>query len=395
MNTLVRWSQTSWSARKPLRVMHLGLRGFPNVQGGVENHAENLSLRLAELGCDVEVIFRSPYVPRACRPSLGNIKLVRLWAPRIKGVEALVHTLLGVLRAAWTRPDVLHLHAVGPALFTPLARALGLRVVVTHHVLNYENEKWGFVGRAILRLGERVGMRFANGRIAVSQALADRIERSYRVPVEVIPNGIDDPQKILLTPTLAEFGLLPRRYVLTVARIDQQKRQLDLIEAFARAGRPPWKLAIVGGADYSSKYASAVAQAARNTEGVVLLGRQTGAALAELYTYAGVFALPSTHEGQPIAVLEAMSFGCAAILSDIPAHREIGGASTRFVPIGDVTALAGRLEEIFCATRARRLDGAERERLMKTHDWRQIARRTLDVYLAALPGATGAVRGAH
>jgi glycosyltransferase involved in cell wall biosynthesis len=392
MNRIMRWSETAWSARKPLRVMHLGLRGFPNVQGGVENHAQNLSLRLAELGCEVEVIVRSPYVPRASRPSLRNIRLVRLWSPRIKGVEALVHTLIGVLRAAWTRPDILHLHAVGPALFTPLARALGLRVVVTHHVLNYENEKWGLVGRAILRLGERVGMRFANGRIAVSQALADRIERTYRVPVEVIPNGIDDPQKILLTPTLAEFGLLPRRYVLMVARIDQQKRQLDLIEAFARAGRPPWKLAIVGGADYSSKYASAVAQAARDTDGVVLLGHQTGAALAELYTYAGVFVLPSSHEGQPIAVLEAMSFGCPAILSDIPAHREIGGASARFVPIGDVAVLADRLGEIFCAPRGRRLDAVEHERLMKTHDWRQIARRTLDVYLAALPGATRAVR---
>jgi glycosyltransferase involved in cell wall biosynthesis len=392
MTTLARWSETAWPGEPPLRVTLLGLRGFPNVQGGVENHAQNLSLRLAELGCEVEVIVRSPYVPRASRPSLRNIRLVRLWSPRIKGLEAFLHTFLGVLWAAWTRPDILHIHAIGPALFTPLARAFGLRVVVTHHVLNYENKKWGFAARAILRLGERAGMIFANGRIAVSEALADRMERTYRVPVQVIPNGIDDPQKTLLTPTLAAFGLLPRRYVLTVARIDEQKRQLDLIEAFARAGRPPWKLAIVGGADYSSKYASAVAQAARDADGVVMLGHQTGKALAELYTYAGVFALPSGHEGQPIAVLEAMSYGCPAILSDIPAHREIGGASSRFVPVGDVAALAGRLDETFTATTCRRLDVVERRRLMNTHDWRQIARDTLEVYLTALPGAARAVR---
>jgi len=46
-----------------LRVIMLGLRGFPDVQGGVEAHAEHLCPRLRELGCDVEVIVRSSYMP--------------------------------------------------------------------------------------------------------------------------------------------------------------------------------------------------------------------------------------------------------------------------------------------------------------------------------------------
>ena len=43
-----------------LRVMMLGLRGFPGVQGGVEAHAEHLCPLLRELACDVEVVVR-PY----------------------------------------------------------------------------------------------------------------------------------------------------------------------------------------------------------------------------------------------------------------------------------------------------------------------------------------------
>jgi glycosyltransferase involved in cell wall biosynthesis len=359
----------------------------------VENHAENLAFRLVELGCDVEVIVRSAYVPRTSSRTWRNIRLVRVWSPRIKGVEAFLHTLLGVLRAAWTRPDILHIHAVGPALFTPLARVLGLRVVVTHHVLNYENEKWGPVARSILRLGEYAGMMFAHGRIAVSAALATRMEHTYRVPVRAIPNGIGDPRTMQSTTTLTAFGLQPNHYVLTVARVDEQKRQLDLIEAFSRASRVPWTLAIVGSADYSSDYARAVAQAAHGTDRVIMLGHQSGDALAELYSHAGVFVLPSSHEGQPIAVLEAMSYGCPAILSDIPAHREIGRPGVRFFSVGDVAALASRLDVTFRQPVHQRLDVAEQERLMKTHDWRQIARHTLDVYLAALPGAPRPVRG--
>jgi glycosyltransferase involved in cell wall biosynthesis len=391
MTTIERYYEKVSRPASPLRVTMLGIRGFPNVQGGAENHAQNLSDNLSKLGCDVEVIVRTPHVPKGSSRTFGNIKLVRVWSPRMKGVETFVHTFLGVLRAAWTRPDILHIHSVGPALFTPLARAFGLRVVVTHHLLNYENEKWGRVARAILRLGERAGMTCANGRIAVSAALASRMERAYRVPVRTIPNGIHNPQKTQSTAILDAFDLEPGHYALTVARIDEQKRQLDLIAAFARAARRPWKLAIVGGADYSSEYARAVAQAARETADVVLLGHQTGEALAELFTHAGVFVLPSSHEGQPIAVLEAMSYGCPTILSDIPPHREIGASNSEFVRVGDIAELAERLAATFRAGTGRRLDGVEREGLMRNHDWGQIARHTLEVYVAALPEGRASV----
>ena len=300
------------------------------------------------------------------------------------GVETVVHTFLGVLWSAWTRPDILHIHSVGPALFTPLARAFGLRVVVTHHLANYENKKWGPIGRLILRLGERVGMSFADGRIAVSAVLGERMQRTYRVPVVIIPNGVGRPRKLRSTKVLTAFGLEPARYVLTVARLDEQKRQLDLIKAYARIPSPPWKLALVGGADYASVYARAVVQAASATADVVLLGRQTGEALSELYTHAGVFVLPSSHEGQPIAVLEAMSYGCPTILSDIPPHREIGASNAQFVPVGDITALAQRLMATFDVEPSRRLDAGEQERFMKNHDWQEIARRTVGVYQTAL-----------
>jgi glycosyltransferase involved in cell wall biosynthesis len=368
----------------PLRVTMLGIRGFPNVQGGAENHAQHLAAGLLELGCEVEVIARSPYIPKGSSRTIAGIRLVRLWSPRLKGVEAFVHTFIGVLRAAVARPDILHIHSVGPALFTPLARALGLRVVVTHHLANYEAKKWGRIARSILRLGERAGMRYANGRIAVSAGLASRMKRTYGVPVVVIPNGIGSPRRLQSTTVLRSFGLEPRRYVLTVARIDEQKRQLDLIDAFARLGETAWKLAIVGDNDYASEYGRAVARAAAQTAGVVLLGYQTGEALAELYTHAGLFVLPSSHEGQPIAALEAISYRCPVILSDIPAHREIATSSAELVRVGDVATLARRLKAR-CAARAYRDPGLiEHQGFIRNHDWREIAERTLDVYLSAL-----------
>jgi glycosyltransferase involved in cell wall biosynthesis len=362
----------------------LGLRGFPNVQGGVERHVENLARELTGLGCNVEAILRSPYVGKNADRSWQGVKLSRMWSPRIKGLEPFVHTFLGVLRAAWTRPDILHIHGIGPAFFTPLGRMLGLNVVVTHHMANYENEKWNGFARAILRLGERAGMVLSQGRIAVSPSLAERMRHAYNVSIRAIPNGIDPPLRVQSSPILQALGLTPKRYLLTVARIDQQKRQLDLIAAFAQLNRPDWKLVLVGGADYQGDYARTVEDSARSTPGVIMLGVRSGAELAALYTNAGAFVLPSSHEGQPIAVLEALSYGCAVVLSDIPAHREIRAAGARYFPPGDVAALTDQLDATCEDAPRRTRDDGERARIIKTHNWRRIAEETLAVYEAAL-----------
>jgi glycosyltransferase involved in cell wall biosynthesis len=391
MNTIAQPRLIEGQQQRALRVTMLGIRGFPNVQGGAEKHVENLACALTDLGCDVEAIVRSGYVAKNQPARWHNIKLTRVWAPRVTGVEAFVHTFLGVLRAARDRPDILHIHAIGPAFFTPLARALGLRVVVTCHSRNYEHKKWGRLGRSILRLGERGGMAFANGRIAVSDGLANYLTQSHRMPVVTIPNGIDLPHRITSTATLQTFGLTPGRYLLMVARLDDDKRQRDLITAFSRLQQPEWKLALVGGADYSSAYAHEVADAAAQTPGVILLGHQSGQALAELYTQAGAFVLPSRFEGQPIAVLEAASYGLPVILSDIAAHRELAIPHARYFAVGDVAVLADHLAAVCAAPASGRLDDAERARLLAAHDWHSIAQRTLTAYCDALSGKPSGV----
>ena len=369
-------------ARPGLRVTMLGLRGFPNVQGGVERHVENLARELVRLGCSVDVIMRSPYVVRNAEPHWQGIRISRLWSPRAKGIEPFVHTFLGVLRAAWMRPDILHIHGIGPAFFTPLGRMLGLNVVVTHHMANYENEKWNGAGKMILRFGEWMGMRLSHGRIAVSQSLAERMSKAHGVNVRTIPNGIDPPLRVAPDPVLQTFGLTRGRYFLVVARIDEQKRQLDAIAAFAQLKQSGWKLILVGGADYKSDYAREVEAAARAVPGVIMPGVQIGKELAALYTGAGAFVLPSSHEGQPIAVLEALSYGCAVVLSDIAPHREINADGARYFTPGDIDALAVQLG--MASKGERPSDDAEQARILSAHNWTRIAESTLEVYRAAL-----------
>jgi glycosyltransferase involved in cell wall biosynthesis len=218
-----------------LRVMMLGFRGFPGVQGGVEAHAEHLCQLLRELDCDVEVVVRSAYVPHDRGNEWKGVRYLRIWSPKSRALETIVHSFLGVLAAAWRRPQVLHIQAIGPALMAPLARLLGLHVVVTHHGPDYNREKWGRFAKTVLRTGEAWGMRFCNRRIVISRTIRNLIRDKYGLESYVIPNGVDLPELPSSTSALQTFGLTQGRYVLTVSRMVPEKRHKDLIAAYATA----------------------------------------------------------------------------------------------------------------------------------------------------------------
>lgn len=365
----------------------LGLRGFPGVQGGVETHAEHLCPLLAEMGCDVTVLVRSPYQPRDVGRTWRGVKFVPLWAPRSKGLEAILHSLLGVLYAAVKRPDILHIQAIGPAIMTLPARLLGLRVVVTHHGPDYDRQKWGRFAKWVLQTGERFGMRWSNARIVISEVIRSLVRGKHGRESTLVPNGVVLPALPDTAAAPSAFGLEPGRYVLLVSRLVPEKRHLDLIEAFRRAALPGWKLAIVGASDHPDAYVRQVLDAAAATPGVVCTGLQTGLSLRELYAHAGIFVLPSSHEGLPIAMLEALSYGLPVIASDIPANVEVGLPAAHYFPLGDVEALVVRLREFAAQPLTFEAREARRAWVSERYDWRDIARRTLAVYEAVASGS--------
>lgn len=369
-----------------MKIMMLGLRAFPEVQGGVETHAEHLCPLLVKLGCDVTVLTRSPYQSELIGREWQGVKFKPLWAPKTKGLEAILHSFIGVLYAAVKRPDILHIQAIGPGLMTLLARLFGLRVIVTHHGPDYERQKWGRFARLVLKMGERFGMRWSNGRVVISNVIKDLVRDKHGVSSALIPNGVVLPQLPSSTVALNQFGLDSERYILLVGRLVPEKRHLDLIDAFVKAAIPGWKLVIVGGSDHPDSYQTAMVNRAVVTPNVVMTGFQKGLALRELYAHAGLFVLPSSHEGLPIVMLEALSFGLPVIASDIPANLEVGLSRENYFPLGDTDALATKIKEHV----ANPMGPGEREFVRQwvagRYNWQHIAEKTAQLYRQVIKG---------
>lgn len=375
-----------------MHVMVLGLRGFPNVQGGVETHASYLYPRVVKEGVDVEIIARAPYLPEE-QVEWEGVRFTRLWSPQSTGLEAMLHSVLGVFYAGVKRPDLLHIHAIGPSIVTPLARLLGIKVVTTHHGPDYDREKWGKFARWLLRTGEKMGAKFSQRSIVISDVIAQILKRNYAVDSTNIPNGVELPELEPPGETLQALDVAAKRYVLLVSRLVPEKRHLDLIEAFERADMEGWKLVLVGGIDGKDSYTAEVKQAADQSQAVVLAGFQTGQALAEIYSNAGIFVLPSSHEGLPIALLEALSYGLPIVASDIPAHLEIDIPDESYFPLGDVEALSRRLIAHESSAGDKEAADARRQFVAQYYNWDAITKSTVSVYRDVIKGVKYAPAG--
>ncbi|WP_207773791.1 glycosyltransferase family 4 protein [Rhizobium rhizogenes] len=371
-----------------VRICVIGLRGVPGVPGGIETHVEQLVPGLAERGADVHVYARQNYVAGEVPYVWRGVTVHPTWAPSNTRLEAIVHTLLALFKARRLKPDIVHIHAVGPSLVAPLARLMGMKVVFTHHGYDYDREKWNTLEKKVLRLGEWAGMRFAHGRIVVAKHIADAMQAKFHRNVHFIPNGVQIDIEAADDTVLDEFGLTKGRYVLLVARLVVEKRQMDLIEAFLHADMPDTKLVLVGGGDARSDYAEKLRARAKSHSNIVLTGSQSGARLGGLFANAGLFVLPSSHEGMPIALLEALAYGLPILASNIEANLSLELDAESYFPLGDVPALSQamqkKLSDRKMPAQASVDVGEMGSKIMARYNWTTICEQTASLYLSVL-----------
>jgi len=356
-----------------MKLVITGTRGIPNIVGGVETHCEKLYPYIAAEGFDVTVVRRTRYVQDALTEYKG-VKLCDIKTPQNKSFEAIVHTL----KAVWTakfrlKADAVHIHAIGPAMVVPLARLLGLRAVFTHHGFDYDRAKWGKIAKFMLRLGERLGCGFANEVIVISEVINSFIKQKYnRQNAHLIYNGVPRPNFVSDTSFLTEWGIEPKKYIFAMGRFVPEKNFHQLIDVYSTHFSTDVQLVISGDADFEDEYSRRLKQQAKD-KGVILTGFVRGEKLQSLLTHARAFVLPSSHEGLPISLLEAMSYGLPVLASNIRANLEIGLPSENYFELNNTEDMSEKLRSLL-------LNGVKTAYQMEKYDWKKIAEQTINVY---------------
>jgi glycosyltransferase involved in cell wall biosynthesis len=388
-----------------MRVVMLGHKGLPARSGGVERHVQELSLRLARLGVQVTSYDRKWYVlPRSRQggttPSYeqegaGGRKIRHRWSYGIntKHLDAITHTFTALFLCWRDRPDIIHIHGVGPSLLIPLARLLHprARIIATFHCVDRLHEKWGIVSRAMLRFGEWMMCRTAHRVIAVSETIGRYCRVTYHTKADVIPNGVTIPRAVS-PQLLAAYALTPFQYVLMVTRFVPHKNIHVAIEAYRALNdthptlAAAYPLIIAGGSSWTDAYSRSLKDAAKDVPNVRFIGEVYGDALLALQQYAATHLSIASIEGMSIALLEAAACARPVIVSNIPENIEVTQKIAPTVKPGHVTQLIQALIALLHASQEDRdrIGAALRERVRERYDWERIAIKTKSTYEDAI-----------
>lgn len=310
-----------------MKIAVIGAKGLPPKQGGIEHYCAEVYPRMVAQGHSVDLFARSSYTDYRWFETYDfqGVRVITLPSLPLRGVDAFITSALGAICASGKHYDIIHFHALGPALFTWIPRiSCSSKIVVTCQGLDWQRAKWGTISTALIKSGEKAAVRCAHGIVVVSEALGSYFSQTYGRETVYIPNAPagyakSDPS----FPFGTKLGLKQGRYMLFVGRLVPEKRADLLIEAFQKLKPAGWKLVFAGGVSDTTSFTSAMYEMASGNPDVIFAGELRGERLAEIVRGAGLFTLPSDLEGLPLAMLEGMREGIPVLASDIPPHQQL------------------------------------------------------------------------
>lgn len=371
-------------ADRKLNIAMLGHKRIPSREGGVEIVVEELSTRMVERGHQVTCYNRKGHhvsgseFDSAKREEYKGVRIVPVWTLDKKGLAAMTSSLAAAHKAAWSKADVVHIHAEGPAAMCWLPKLHKKKVIVTIHGLDWQRAKWGGFATKYIKFGEKQAVKKADEIIVLSRGVQDYFQNEYNRKTVFIPNGVNRPVIREAEEIKKLWGLEKDSYVLFLGRIVPEKGLRYLVDAWKNV-KTYKKLVIAGGSSDTNEFLEELKNSAG--EEVIFTGFQQGKVLEELYSNAYIYTLPSDLEGMPLSLLEAMSYGNCCLVSDIPECTEVVENKAEIFQKGNTEDLRSKLQEL--------LDNFEKVNLFKNesadyicnkYNWDIVVEKTLEIY---------------
>lgn len=369
------------------------------VWGGGEKQFYEISRRVAKRGHDVAVLTcRFPGQP--IEDIIDGVEVRRVGLTREPWTGSARKTLPPILSyilktatlALQLNPDVVHCNTYFPVYPGEVATCLkGMPLVSTFHdiyglrgwIESQKSAVWGFFGH----LATIIAARLPHSKIISVSPQCKRKLVDLGVPenkITVIPNGVDiklfDSVRVEKVP----------HQILYVGRLVNFKHVDWLIEAFAHILReiPDAKLKIVGQGPERGNLESLVRKLGLQDKVTFTGTTPTYEAVARHYNESEVFVLPSTVEGEAIALKEAMTARLPVIAMNVAGSGVLSlvqeGENGFLLEPRRPELIANRLVQLLQDEKLRKEMGETGRKFVEKYDWDIIADRVLEIYREAM-----------
>ena len=230
-----------------------------------------------------------------------------------------------------------------------------------------------------------------HGRIAVSNAARDFVNRYFPAEYRIIPNGIELEHFAADVPPIEEF-CDDKLNILFVSRLEKRKGLGYLLDAYEKIKDefPNTRLIVVGSGnnrrqDYR-KYAHE-----KNLKDVAFVGPVSYQGMPRYYRTADIFCAPATgNESFGIILLEAMAASKPIIASNIDGYSEVvsDGVDGLLVEPQDEDALAQALRKLLSDKSLREQLGAGGRAKVEDYSWERVSQRVMSFYEELVNGTT-------
>ena len=151
-----------------------------------------------------------------------------------------------------------------------------------------------------------------------------------------------------------------------------------LIEAFKQIDTDK-KLVIAGGASHTNDYLEKMKKMASEDKRIIMTGFVQGEELEELYSNCYLYCLPSDIEGMPLSLLEAMSYGCSCLVSDIEENVQVTGEYANIFKKSNVEDLKNVLYNMLCNEKRKKEEISNY--VLEKYNWDLVVQETEKLYI--------------
>ena len=368
-------------ASKRMKIAMFGHKHMLSREGGVEIVVNELAIGMAARGHKVICYDRSTSHVAGSeldkRRKYKNVKIIPVWTIEKKGLAAMTSSLAAAWKAMWSKADVVHIHAEGPAAMCLLPKLRHKKVIVTVHGLDWARAKWGGFATKYIKFGEKQAVKHADEIIVLSKSVQDYFYNEYGRKTVFIPNGVKKPT-VKKADMIHKWGLEKDSYILFLGRIVPEKGLRYLIEAWSRINTDK-KLVIAGGSSDTDVFLDELKKSAGSN--VIFTGFQQGQVLEELYSNAYIYTLPSDLEGMPLSLLEAMSYGNCCVVSDIAECTEVVEDKAVVFEKSNADSLRKALQNLIDSPElVAEFKKNASEFICSKYNWNDIIEQTLELY---------------